>query len=109
MRIYISSTDKYKDELVYEQLVFMAKNYGLGGATVLKGIFGFGASSVIHSYKFWEVSEKLPVVVEFIDEEEKILSFYEKIKPILNSMRYGCLVATQKTDILMYKSGKGKS
>jgi len=108
MRIYISSTDKYKDELVYEHLVLKARKQGLSGATVIKGIFGFGASSVIHSYKFWELSEKLPVVVEIIDAEDKILSFYQSIKPILDDMRYGCLVATQKTDILMCKSGKGR-
>lgn len=106
LRIFISSTDKYKEGLLYEHIVFKAKEYGLAGSTVLKGIFGYGASSVIHSYKFWEVTEKLPTVIEIIDDEEKIHSFYEIIKPILESMRYGCLVATEKTNILMYKTGK---
>jgi len=87
-------------------LFFKAKEYGLAGATVFKGILGFGASSVIYSYRFWEVSEKLPVVVEIIDHEDKILSFYELIRPVLETIRYGCLVTTEKTDILMYKSGK---
>ena len=106
MRIFISSTDKQKDGLLYEQIVLKAKEYGLAGATVLKGVLGYGASSVIHSYKFWEVTEKLPTVIEIIDEEEKVLSFYETIKIILEAMQYGCLVATEKTNILMYKSGK---
>jgi hypothetical protein len=106
LRVFISSTDKYKEGLLYEHVVFKAKEYGLAGSTVLKGILGYGASSVIHSYKFWEVTEKLPTVIEIIDDEEKILSFYETIKPILESMRYGCLVATEKTNILMYKTGK---
>jgi len=105
MRIFISSTDKLKDGLLYEQIVFKAKEYGLAGATVLKGILGYGASSVILSSKFWEVSEKLPAVVEIIDKENKVLSFYETIKPILETMRYGCLVTTEKIDILLYKSG----
>lgn len=106
MRIYISSTDKYKDKLLYEHITFKAKEYGIAGATTLKGILGYGASSVINSYKFWEISEKLPVVVEMIDKEDILYSFYETIKHDLESMRYGCLVTTEKTDILLHKSGK---
>jgi PII-like signaling protein len=106
LRVFISSTDKDKeDRLLYESIVFKAKEKGLAGSTVLKGILGFGASSVIQSYKFWELTEKLPVIVEIIDEEDKIMAFYETIKPILESMRYGCLVTTEKIDILMYKKG----
>ena len=106
MRKIISSTDKFKDGLLYEHIVFKAKEYGLAGSTVLKGILGYGASSIIQSYKFWEVSEKLPTVVELIDTEKKILSFYETIKSDLEIMRYGCLVSTEKTNILMYKPGR---
>ncbi|MBN2519732.1 MAG: DUF190 domain-containing protein [Bacteroidales bacterium] len=105
LRIFLSSTDKYKDRLVYEHIVFKAKNYGLAGVTVLKGILGYGASSVIHSYKFWEVTEKLPTIIEIIDNEEKVISFYETIKPVLEAMRYGCLVTTEKINIMIYKSG----
>ncbi len=109
LRIFISSTDKHKDGLLSEHIVFKAKEFGLAGSTVLKGILGYGASSVIHSYKFWEVSEKLPAIIEIIDDERNILSFYETIKPTLASMRYGCLVATEKTNILMYKTGRKNS
>lgn len=108
LRIFISSTDKYDGKILHETIVFKAKESGLAGATVTKGILGFGASSVIHSYKFWEVTEKLPVIVEIIDKKEKVLEFYESIKPILESMRYGCLVATEKVDIMLYKTGKEK-
>jgi PII-like signaling protein len=109
LRIFISSTDKYNQELVYESVVFKAKEAGLAGATVVKGILGYGASSIIHSYKFWEVSEKVPTVIEIIDEEHKVLSFYETILPLLNSMRHGCLAITQKVDVVLYKSGIVKS
>ncbi len=108
MRIFISSTDKYDGKILHETLVFKAKESGLAGATVTKGILGFGASSVIHSYKFWEITEKLPVIVEIIDEKDKVLEFYESIKPILESMRYGCLVTTEKVDVILYKTGKEK-
>ena len=106
LRIFISSTDKDKeDRLLYESIVFKAKEKELAGATVLKGILGYGASSGIQSYKFWELTEKLPIIVEIIDEEPKILEFFESIKPQLESMRYGCLVTTEKIDIMMYKKG----
>ena len=109
LRIYISSTDKLKHSLISELIVYQAKRYGLAGATVSKGIMGFGASSVIHSYKFWETSDKVPVVVEIVDEEVKILSFYETIKPYLENVRYGCLVTTEKINVLLYKTGDKKT
>ena len=106
LRIFIGSTDQVSQTPLYEYIVFQAKKKGLAGATVTKGIMGFGASSVIHSYKFWEVSDKVPLVVELVDEEDKIRSFYETIRPQLESMKYGCLVTMEKTAVLLYKSGE---
>jgi PII-like signaling protein len=108
LRIFISSTDHLKQEPICESIVIKAKNEGLAGATVIKGILGYGTSSVIHSYKFWEISDKLPVIIEIIDEEIKVRNFYELIKPQLESMRYGCLVTIQNVEILLSKSGKLK-
>ena len=59
LRIFVSSTDHLKQDLLCESIVFAAKKEGIAGATVLKGILGYGASSVIHSYKFWEITDKL--------------------------------------------------
>ncbi len=109
LRIFISSTDKSGGRLLYEDIVFKAKEAGLAGATVLKGMLGFGDSSVIHSYKFWEVTEKIPTLIQIVDEEEKIMDFYESIRPTLESMRYGCLVTTQHVNVLLYKAGKTKT
>ena len=106
LRIFVSSTDHLKQDLLCESIVFAAKKEGIAGATVLKGILGYGASSVIHSYKFWEITDKLPVVIEFIDEEAKIRNFYEAIRPQLEAMRYGCLVTIENIEVLLYKSGK---
>ncbi len=108
LRIFISSTDKADHNLLYEHIVFKAKEAGLAGATVLKGMLGFGASSVIHSYKFWEVTEKIPALIQIVDEEKKIMDFFETIRPTLESMRYGCLVTTQEVNVLLYKSGDNK-
>jgi uncharacterized protein len=108
LRIFISSTDKIKDEILYESIVLQAKAFGLAGATVTKGVLGYGASSVIHSYKFWELSDKLPIIIEITDESEKINSFYETIRPHLEEMRNGCLVTLSTAEVLLYKSGKKK-
>jgi len=108
LRIFVSSTDKLKQNNLSESIVFEAKKNGLAGATVLRGIIGFGASSIIHSYKFWEIAEKVPTVIEIIDDREKVLKFYETVRPKLESMRYGCLVTAENVDVLLYKSGQKK-
>jgi PII-like signaling protein len=89
-------------------IVFAAKRYGLAGATVKKGIMGFGSSSSVHYIKFWEFTEKIPVVVEIIDEAEKIDSFVQTITPWFELISYGCLITTEKANIVLYKTGKRK-
>ncbi len=109
LRIFISNTDKFKNNTLYEMVVYAAKRYGLAGATVLKGQMGYGSSSVVRSVKFWEITEKLPVVIEIIDEAEKIDKFTEIILPWFKKLRYGCLITVENTTILLYKKGDKKS
>lgn len=109
LRVYTSSTDKLKHTPLYEMLVFAARRNGMAGTTVTKGIMGYGGSSVVHSAKFWETNDKLPVVVEIIDEASKIDVFFEVIKPYLDSVRYGCLVTVEDVKVLLYKTGEKKS
>jgi len=105
LKIFIGSTDQFEHQPLYEYLVFKALKKGIAGATVMKGVMSFGASSVIHSYKFWEVSDKVPVVVEIVDEESKIAEYFDSVRKLLESMKYGCLVTLDKTNVLLYKSG----
>ena len=105
LRIFVSSTDKFKHTPLYEVIVFAAKRYGLSGATVLKGIMGFGSSSVISSMKFWELSEKIPIVIEIVDESEKIEKFTETILPYFNKIRYGGMITLEKAIIVLHKQG----
>jgi len=109
LRVYTSSTDKLKHTPLYEMLVFAARRNGMAGATVHKGVMGYGGSSVVHSAKFWETNDKLPVVVEVVDESAKIDAFFEVIKPYLESVRYGCLVTIEDAKVLLYKAGGKKS
>ena len=106
LRIFVSSTDIVEHQPLYEYLTIKAKKEGMAGATVLRGVMGFGASSKIHSAKFWELTEKLPMVIEIIDETEKVESFYNNIKPTLESIPKGILATIEKTNVLLYKSGK---
>ncbi|MFZ4707114.1 MAG: DUF190 domain-containing protein [Bacteroidales bacterium] len=106
LRIFISSTDKFKHLPLYEVVVYAAKRYGLAGATVLKGFMGFGSSSIIHSQKLWEVTEKLPIVIEIVDEAEKIDEFVETILPYFDILPKGGLITIEKATIVLHKTGK---
>jgi PII-like signaling protein len=105
LRIYVSSTDKFKHSPLYEVIVYAAKRQGISGATVLKGIMGYGASSEIYSSKLWELSEKLPLVVEIIDESHKIDSFFNSIKPYFDKIGKGHIITVDETTVLMHKTG----
>ena len=108
LRIFISNTDKFKHAPLYEVVVFAAKRYGLAGATVLKGIIGYGGGSAINSTKFWEITEKLPVVVEILDESEKIEQFTKTILPYFEKLKNGCMITVEKANIVLYKKGDKK-
>lgn len=105
LRIYISSTDKHEHSPLYEVIVYSARKHGLAGATVLKGIMGYGASSEIHSNKLWEITEKIPLVVEIIDERQKIDSFLESLKPFFDNLGKGYIITVDETTIVMHNTG----
>jgi hypothetical protein len=108
LRIYISSTDKYKHSPLYEVLVYEARKQGITGATVMKGIMGYGASSEVHSNKLWEISEKLPLIVEIIDESNKIDLFLKTMDYFFEEAGKGHLVTIDETTIVMHKTGVKK-
>lgn len=104
LKIYASSTDKVGFNLLYEYLVELAKKKGISGVTVYRGIMGYGSNnSQIDSSRFWELTEKLPVVIEIIDKTEVLESFYKIIEQELLKMPKGCLVTMQSVDIKLKK------
>jgi PII-like signaling protein len=105
LRIFTSSTDKFRHTPIYEVVVYAAKRYGMAGATVTRGVMGYGSSSRISSQKFWEISEKVPVIVEIIDDAEKIEQFFETIKPYLEMIRKGCIVTMEPVNVIFSKTG----
>lgn len=106
LRFYVSNTDKVKYTTVYEALAFAAKRYDMSGVTVYKGIMGYGANKKMVSDKFWELTGKTPIVVEIIDEAEKIDKFLSRLTPWLNHLPHGCLVVVHDVEMCFYKSGK---
>lgn len=108
LRFFISNTDKFRHAPFYETIVYAAKRYGLNGATVFRGTMGFGSSSVIHSVKFWEIAEKVPVVIEIIDEKEKIDCFIEKILPWSDKLKFGCLITVEDVRVVLHIKGSKK-
>ena len=79
---------------------------GMAGATVYRGIMGYGASHKLHSEVFWEISQKMPVTVEIVDEAEKIDRLAARLQPMLEAMPKGCLMIAQEADILVMQPGK---
>ena len=108
LKIYASSTDRIGSKLFYEFIVLEAQHFGCAGVTVFRGIMGFGPSSKISSSKFWELTEKLPVVIEMIDNTEKLERFYQHIEAELMDMPKGCLVTLEPIHIKLHKSGKAE-
>lgn len=105
LRVYLSNTDKVDHTSAYETIAYKARQFGLAGATVYKGLMGYGTSSGLTPVKFWEFTEKVPVVVEIIDEDSKIDAFVEQMAPWLESLPKGCLVTCQEVEVLFLKKG----
>lgn len=106
LKFYLSTTDKINTKLLYEYIVQEARKQGISGVTVYRGIMGYGLSSTIYSSKFWELTEKLPVMIEMIDETDKLEAFYEYLEPELLEMPKGCLITLDPITIKLHKSGK---
>jgi PII-like signaling protein len=105
LKIRASTTDRIGSKLLYQHIVELAKEKGISGATVFRGIMGYGSSSQITSSKFWELTEKLPVVIELVDLTENLKDFFSEIEKDLVQMPKGCMVAMEPVTILLHKKG----
>ncbi|MDW8156697.1 MAG: DUF190 domain-containing protein [Armatimonadota bacterium] len=99
LRVYVGESDRWHDRPLYEAIVLRAREMGLAGATVLRGLAGFGASSRIHTAKLLRLSEDLPVVVEIADEVDRI----ERFLPVLDEMITEGLVTLEKVRVILYR------
>ena len=99
LRIYLGELDKFGHQPLYEAIVLKARELGLAGATVLRGPMGFGAHSRMHTAKVLRLSEDLPVLIEIVDQEERIKAFL----PELDKMIGDGLVTLEKVHIIRYR------
>lgn len=99
LRVYVGESDRWEGRPLYEAIVRAAREHGLAGATALRGIEGFGASSRIHTVKILRLSEDLPVVVEIVDRPERIAAFM----PTLDTMVSEGLITLENVSVLLYR------
>jgi len=99
LRIFIGEADRYQGRPLYEAIVLKAREAGLAGATVFRGIMGFGGHSRIHTARVLRLSEDLPVMIEIVDVPEKIEAFL----PLLDEMIGEGLVTLERVDVVWYR------
>src|SRR4029450_2767578 len=92
LRIFVGESDKHGHHPLYESIVLKAREAGLAGATVLRGVMGFGKNSILHTAKILRLSEDLPMVIEIVDSLEKVEGFV----PTLDEMIKDGLVTIEK-------------
>jgi len=102
LKIFVGESDKHKDKPLYEAIVLKARELNLAGATVFRGIMGYGAASRIHSLKLLRLSEDLPVMIEIIDTKYNI----NKILPFLDETVTEGLITMEKVDVIKYRHSK---
>ncbi len=100
LRVYIGESDRYGDKPLYRYIVEMFKKEGLAGATVLRGIEGYGKTSIIHTTSILRLSTDLPIVVEAVDSKEKI----DKMKKKLDHIIKEGLITEEKVTIILYEA-----
>ncbi|GIW72280.1 MAG: hypothetical protein KatS3mg102_1822 [Planctomycetota bacterium] len=99
LRIFVGESDRWEGRPLFEAIVRRAREHGLAGATVLRGLEGFGAHSRIHTAKILRLSEDLPIVIEIVDLRERIQAFL----PLLDEMVQEGLITLEKVRIIAYR------
>ena len=107
MKIYVSSTDTFRGSLFYQAIAIEAKNSGVLGLTVYKVMCGFGVSSRHIDKKFWEPSEKTPMIIEMNDEREHWMKFINRIRPWFAETKKGFLVTITPSEFVLIKDQSG--
>jgi uncharacterized protein len=102
MRIHIGESDRWHGVPLYEAIVQLLRREKVSGATVLRGVGGYGGSSVYHTDKVLRLSQDLPIVIEVVEFGERI----EQILPQLDQMIGGGLVTLEKVRVILYRSHK---
>ncbi len=106
VRIFVGEGDRYHGKPLYEAIVLLAREMGLAGATVLRGVEGFGADSVLHTARILRLSEDLPMVIEVVELPERIEPFVAKVEAMLDEVNCGGLITLERARIIRYQPEK---
>jgi hypothetical protein len=106
LRIFVGESDRHGGRPLYEAIVHKARELGLAGATVWRGIEGYGAASRIHTAKILRLSEDLPILIEIVDTEEKIRTALPVLDAMMEASGGGGLVTLEKAEIIKYTHGR---
>jgi PII-like signaling protein len=106
LRIFVGESDRYRGRPLYEAIVLTARELGIAGATVWRGIEGYGAGSRIHTAKILRLSEDLPILIEIVDTEEKILAALPQLDAMMEAAGGGGLITLEKAEIIKYTHGR---
>jgi len=102
LRIFIGESDRWHGRPLHEALMLEAREAGLAGATVLRGLAGYGAHSRVHTAKVLRLSEDLPIILEIVDREDRIRAFL----PLCDEMIGEGLITLERVEILKYDARK---
>ncbi|MCP5109029.1 MAG: DUF190 domain-containing protein [bacterium] len=103
LRVYIGEKDRYHGKPFYEAIVYKLREERIAGATVIRGIEGYGAGSqVIHTANILRLSNDLPILVEVVDNKEEIEKATDIIKKMLEEAKCGVLMTLEDIEILRY-------
>lgn len=102
LRIFIGESDKIKGVPAYEKIVLLAREKGLAGATVTKGIMGFGKKSIIHTAKILRLSEDLPMIIEIVDKLDRIEDFINVLHKVLDESNCSAMLTMEKVEVRKY-------
>ena len=104
LRVFVGESDRHGAQPLYTAIVEAARKHGLAGATVFKGIEGYGGHSVVHAARVFDLSSDLPILIEIVDSEEKVRAFV----PVLDGMLREGLVTLESVEIVRYEAGAPK-
>ena len=102
MRIHIGESDKWHGKPLYEAIVELLRKESFSGVTVLRGVAGYGGSSVYHTDKILRLSQDLPIILEVVETTERI----DQILPRLDGMVEGGLITLEKVRVILYRAAK---
>ncbi|UCE89594.1 MAG: DUF190 domain-containing protein [Pseudomonadota bacterium] len=105
LRIFVAESHKLHHQPIYEVLVEKARASGMAGATALRGVLSFGASARIHTPKILDLAADMPMVVEIVDEEDKIDAFVANVDALFEAAGCGGLVTMERVEVIRYLPG----